>query len=167
MAVTCTTKIRTGAPAGSTATITNLNFGSAEGGDISVTSNPITAGDNSFELWTFLAFTGVGNQVDNLQVWKSAGAYVSGENILSNADDGAYQGLETYAQATPSASTIAVVTIPTTDPGTANLGVSGALASALITDGDSDYWVLQLTTTAGISAGDVNTKTFTIQWDEQ
>jgi len=167
MAVTTITKIRTGAPAGTTATITNLNFGNTDTSIVTVTDFPITAGENSIEKYVFLNFTGVGNKVDNIQVWKSAGAYVSGESIFSSAATVGVYSQETYATPIAVTSTKATVTMPTADPTVANLGINAYTTCELTTDGDSDYWVMQLQTTAGISSGDVNTKTFTIQWDEQ
>ena len=124
------------------------------------TAYPITAGNNSYEVWLTGHFTGSFNKVQNLQFWKSAGTLGTGESLYWK--DG---GDNTYAQpATTSAFTDAVV--PSADPGSSNVSINSSQASSLSVAGFSDYIVLQLRTTTAAEAGDTETFTFTMQYDE-
>ncbi len=126
------------------------------------TSYPITAGNNSYGVWLKGKFTGTFNNVQNLQFWKSAGAEGTGEDLYWDPTTP-----ETYA--TPATTAISGgAAVPTSDPGSANVSIgdeapSGATLSA---SGYSDYIVLQLQTTTAAEAGDTETFTFTLQYDE-
>lgn len=148
-----------------TSNISNLNFGSNDSANLSVSSYPINAGENSYEKWIKMSFTGTFNTVDNLKVWKSAGAYVTGEGIDTNLKESSYSAAS-FSTPTDSTSSVAVEVMPTTEPSGANIGISGSLSGQLTSAGDSDYIVMQLQTTGSTPAGDVNEKTFTFQWDE-
>lgn len=124
------------------------------------TSYPITAGNSSYEVWLRAKFSGTFNEVQNLQFYKSAGTYGTGIGIQWDG--------ETTAYATPvsSNSTVATTDVPTADPGSANVSVGGELTGSLTASGYSDYIVLQLDSTTATEAGDTNTFTFTLQYDE-
>jgi len=143
-----------------TATPTNLNLGSTMAANLAPSTYPITAGTYSYEKWVRAHFSGSFTRIENLQFWKSAGVYVTGETI---AWTGNYS---TYATPTESGSTIATTAVPTSDPGTANVGIGGNLSGSLTAEGDSDFIVLQASVTTAASAGAVNQKTFTLQYDE-
>jgi len=115
------------------------------------TSYPITAGNNSYEVFLRGHWSGTFNQIQNVQFYKSAG-------VLSGGIDIKWDG-ETTAYSTPvsSASTIATSDIPTADPGTANVSIGGALTGSLTAAGFSDQIVLQMMTTTAASAGDTPT----------
>ena len=124
------------------------------------TSYPITAGNNSYEVYLRGGFSmGSFNQVNNLQFWQSAG---------SDTGVGIYWNGQTTAYATPvtTASSKATAVAPTSDPGTANVSIGGSLAGALTAAGYSDYIVLQMKTLTTAAAGDTSTYTFTFQYDE-
>jgi len=124
------------------------------------TAYPITAGNNSYEVWLRGHFTGSFNKVQNLQMWKSSGAEGAGESLYWQ--DG---GTETYI--TPATTTsVATVAIPTADPASSNVAIGGSQASSLSAAGYSDYIVLQLRTTVSAEAGDTETFTYTLQYDE-
>lgn len=124
------------------------------------TSNPITAGNSSYEVWLRGKFTGTFNEVQNLQFYKSAGSFGTGLSIDWLGEVTAYD--------TPVSSNSAVATdsVPTEDPGTANVSIGGELTGSLVATGFSDYIVLQLNTTTDTAAGDTATYTFTLQYDE-
>ena len=170
MAVVCQIDEQYGnAPGTNQANIGNLNFGNESSYEIVVSqSTAIYVDQNAFEKWIKMSFTGVVSFVDNLKVWKSAGAYVTAEGIDTNLKESAYGGAETYA--TPLGdnddSIVATDIMPVAEPSGPNLGISGALANQLTGDGDSDYCVMQLQTGATTPTGPVNQKTFTFQWDE-
>jgi hypothetical protein len=123
------------------------------------TSFPITAGNNSYEVWLRGHWTDTFNKIENLQFWKSAGSDAG----ISIKWDG-----ETTAYETPitTASTIATAAAPTADPGTANVSIAGTLAGNLTAAGFSDYIVMQMQTTTAAAAGDSSTYTFVLQYDE-
>jgi hypothetical protein len=121
---------------------------------------PITAGNNSYEVFLRGHFYGAFNKVQNVQFWKSAGTLGTGESLYWK--DG---GVEAYTQPL----TTAVLTdavIPTSDPGSSNVSINSSQASSLSAAGFSDYIVLQLRTTTAAEAGDTETFTFTLNYDE-
>ncbi len=124
------------------------------------TAFPITAGNNSYEVWLRGHFTGSFNKVQNLQLWKSAGTEGAGESIYwKDGASGVY-----VAPATTD--TYTDVVIPTSDPGSSNVSINESQASSLSAAGYSDYITLQLRTTGASEAGDTETFTFTLQYDE-
>lgn len=126
-------------------------------------SNPITAGNNSYEVWLRAHFTGTFNQVDNLQFWMSTDFSPNTGLTMK------YKANNVGAYVTPVAttSTVATVAMPTSDPGTANVSIGTSLAGTLVAAGYSDYIVMQLQTTTAAAAGDTSLATFTLQYDEQ
>jgi hypothetical protein len=123
---------------------------------------PITAGNNSYEVWLRMHFTDSFNRIDNLQFWLSTDfSPATGLSILWKGNNaGAYQ--------TPikTASTVADGAIPTSDPGTANVSIGTSLSGYLDAAGYSDYIVLQLQTTVSAAAGDTSLAVFTANYDE-
>ena len=126
------------------------------------TSNPITAGNNSYEVWLRMHFTDSFNKIDNLQFWMSTD--FSPNTGLSVKWKGNNAGA--YQTPTKVTSTVADGAVPTSDPGTANVSIGGNLAGNLTSAGYSDYIVLQLQTTTSAAAGDTSLAIFTGQYDE-
>ena len=144
-------------------TPTNLNFGSVDDVDLVALTYPITAGTNSYEKYIKVEFTDSFSVIDNIQFWKSAGAYVTGEGIDWDGEI----TLASYTQPVATTSVVATTVMPTADPGTANVSIAGSLSGTITVAGNtSDYIVMQLQTTGSSPAGAVNTKTFTLQYDE-
>jgi len=143
-------------------TPTNINFGSTDAKDLVALTYPITAGEHSYEKWIQAAFSGTFSVIDNIQFWKSAGDYVTGETI----DWSGVTAAASFATPVATESSVATTVLPTADPGTANVWIAGSLSGTLTSAGSSDYIVMQLHTTGSTPAGAVNTKTFTLQYDE-
>jgi len=124
------------------------------------TSYPITAGQNSYDVWLKGHYTGTFNKIQNVKFYKSAGALGAGESIKWAGITSAYHtpvtGDSSYASAD----------VPTGAPGSANVSIGDDLAGSLTTDGFSDFITLQLRTTTAAEAGDTNTFTFTMTYDE-
>ena len=124
-------------------------------------SNPITAGNSSMEVFLRGHFTGTFNTISNLQFWQSTafspatGLQVTMEPTVGN---------QIYS--TPSATDNANANVPTSDPGTANIGIAGSFAGSLVAAGYSNYIILQLDTTTSAAAGDTSLAVFTLQYDE-
>lgn len=122
-------------------------------------SNPITAGNSSMEVYLRGHFTGTFSSVDNLQFWQStAFSPATGLQVTFDGNNVTY--------ATPSTTDNGNSNVPTSDPGTANVSIGGSLGGSLSSAGYSDYILLQLDTTASAAAGDTSLATFTLQYDE-
>jgi len=145
--------------------VSNLNYGSADVPNLVVATYPITVGANSYLKYDRVHVTAMGgsNVIDNIQIWKSAGAYVTGEGIQTNLETSAYTA-ESFA--TPVQTTYTHNVMPTADPAAANLGIAGSLTGTLTATGYSDYWKHQLQSTGSTPPGSANQKTFSIQYDE-
>lgn len=123
-------------------------------------SNPITAGNSSREVYLRGHFTGTFNKIDNLQFWQStAFSPATGLQVTMAANNVTY--------ATPSTTDNAASNVPTSDPGTANVSIATSLAGNLAAAGYSDYIKLQLDTTTSAAPGDTSLAVFTLQYDEQ
>lgn len=150
-----------GAAPGTIGSVGNFNFGTTDAKGLTPASYPITAGQNSYEKWVVGSWSGTFTKISNAQFYMSAGSYGTGEVIK-------WTGSATnYVQPTTSASSLAVGSLPTSDPGTANVSIGSNLTGSLVSPGRSDWIVMQYQTTASASPGPVNQKTITIQWDEQ
>lgn len=124
------------------------------------TSYPITAGQNSYEVWLKGHFTDSFNKVQNAKFWKSSGGPDTGISIM-------WDGVTTaYVTPVTGGSTIAAASVPTTSPGSANVSFGGSLAGNITAAGFSDFIVMQMQTTTGAAAGDTSTYTFTLTYDE-
>ena len=143
----------TGAP-------TNLNFGSTNARNLAPSTYPVATGTYSFEKYVKGHFSDSFTRVENIQFWKSAGAYVSGEGVNFTGQ------VIAYATPTNSASSGANTAIPVAEPGTANVSIGGSLSGSLTSEGSTDFIVLQATVDTSAAAGLVNTKTITLQYDE-
>lgn len=124
------------------------------------TSYPITAGNNSYDVWLKGHYTGTFNKVQNAKFHKSSGAEGTGEDMK-------WQGHTTaYHTPTTGDSSYASADIPTAAPGSANVSFGGDLAGNVTAAGYSDFVTLQLRTTTAAESGDTNTFTFTLTYDE-
>ena len=147
---------------------TNLNLGSVADTDLAPSTYPITAGTNSYSKLVRANFTGTFTRIENLQFWMSASGsgYVTDETLYCAATTTSYSGTSTFAAPTTLVDAQANNTMPEADPAAANLGIGGSLTGSLEAVGDSDFIVLQARIGGSASAGAVQTKTFTLQYDE-
>lgn len=148
-----------------TANITNSNMGSVDAVNLDPIANPVIPGANTYEKWQKLEVTNMGgsSSIQNLKIWRT-GALGGAAVHLTNAKLSAYAGAPTYATPIVTNSTLAVNTMPSSVPATANLGIGGALAGSLTAAGYSDYLVHQIQTNAADVAG--STSTINYQYDE-
>ena len=154
--------------AGDTGVPTNLNLGSTNAADLAPSTYPITAGTYSYSKWVRANYSGTFTRIDNLQFWMSASGsgYVTGETLWVSATTASYGGTDTFVTPTNSQDAQANNAMPTADPAAANIGIGGSLTGSLTAAGDSDFIVVQASITAAASAGPVQQKTFTLQYDE-
>lgn len=168
MAATFAWTQRYGAPAGTESSLGisgNLfNFKRADDATAAnYSSNPITAGTRSYEVWLRAKFTGTFNKITNIQFWKSTDFSPATGLFVRWKPNG------TSVYAAPSTGLAKCVSsVPTSDPGTANvtIGTTG-LTGPLAASGYSNYIVLQLATSSTAAAGDTSLATFTLNYDEQ
>jgi len=136
-----------------TDTLSNVNFGNADSPNLTPASNPIAAGQNSFEKWVRGKFSGAFTSIANLRFWKSAGSYVTGESIKAAVN-------ATFGTPVSTTSAVATVAVPVTE-GTA------LVPTAPVTNPDySGYITMQLQTTVSTPPGAVNQKMMTLKYDE-
>lgn len=145
--------------------ITNSNMGNTDAINLDPVAYPVTPGNNTYEKWQKLHVTAMGgsSKIDNLKVWRS-GALGGAATHKTNARTSSYAGAETYVTPTASTSSVATQTMPTSAPGSANLGIGGSLSGSLTGTGSSDFLVHQIQTNAADTAG--STSTINYQYDE-
>lgn len=161
MAATIQINEYNGAGATKTENISNSNYGSTDAANLTTSSYPISAGNNSYEKWQKLEVTNMGGStsIGVLKVWYT-GTLSGSDALKTNARETSYGGAATYATPTASTSTVATQTFPASAPTGANLGIGGSLSGTLNAVGSSDYLVHQLQVSAGTTAG----ATLTINW---
>lgn len=130
-------------------------------------ANPVTPGNNTMEKYQQVHVTNMGgsSKIDNLQVWRT-GALGGSAVHVTNARTSSY-ARKFYVQPTVSDSTQGTQTMPTSDPGAANLGIAGSLSGSITSAGatsKSDMLVHQIQTDSGDVAG--STSTMNYQYDE-
>lgn len=145
--------------------ITDTDMGSTDAANLDPTTYPITPGNRSFIKYQRFHLTALGgsSKIDNLKVWRTSALGGSATHV-TNARTTSYGGALTYA--TPTASAVSGVdqTMPTSTPGTANLGIAGSLTGSLTATGYSDYLGHQIVTNGADTAG--STSTMNYQYDE-
>lgn len=151
-----------------THSITNSNMGSTDAVNLDPVAYPVTPGNATYIKYQKIHVTAMGgsSKIDNLKVWRTGSLGTGGTHThITNARTASYAGALTYA--TPVATTpVATVTqtMPSSVPGTANLGIGGSLTGSLTATGSSDYLGHQITTDSSATAG--STTTMNYQYDE-
>ncbi len=140
-------------------------MGSADSANLNPLTYPIVPGGNSYEKWQLIHVTDMGTstKINNIQVWRT-GALGANAQHLTNARTGSYGGAAGYSTPTAGASNVATQAMPTSTPGSANLGIAGSLSGALTAAGYSDFLVQQIQTGKNALAGNVTTMNY--QYDE-
>lgn len=129
---------------------------------------PITAGENSYELWVRPHFKGTWTEISDIRFSYISGSLLSGESLYCSWIQPS--GLA-YQTPTKQKSTIAVSALPM---GTeVQVGISGSTTTKMTsnalntTSGQwADWIILQLQTSSNMPAGLTNTKTFKITYTE-
>lgn len=147
--------------------ISDTDMGSADSATVNPITSPITAGNRSYIKYQRFHVTAMGGSsaIQNLKVWRTGSLGTGGSHThVTNARTSSYAGALAYATPTTSAVTDVDQTMPTSEPGSDNLGISGALGGSMTGTGYSDYLGHQLTTSSGATAG--STTTLNYQYDE-
>lgn len=146
--------------------IANTNMGSIDDAELDPVANPIIAGNRSYAKYQrfHVVDMDTSSLINNLKVWRT-GALGGAATHVTNARTSSYGGAATYATPVATAITGADQTMPTSEPGSANLGIGGSLSGDMDTDGDfSDYLIHQIITNGADVAG--STSTMNYQYDE-
>ena len=145
--------------------IADSDMGNQDSATIDPVAYPVTPGNRTYIKYQRIHVTAMGgsSQINNLQIWR-AGALGGSATHVTNARTTSYAGALTYATPVTSAVTAVDQTMPTSDPGAANLGIAGALSGALTGAGYSDYLGHQIITNGADVAG--STSTMNYQYDE-
>jgi len=145
--------------------VSNSNMGSVDASNLNPIANPIVPGKNSFEKWQLIHVIDMGTSstINNIRVWRS-GSLGANAIHLTNASSSAYRGEAKYRTPTDSTSPFAIFPMPTSIPGSANLGIGGSLTGSLTKSGYSDFLVHQIQTTEAALAG--STTVMNYQYDE-
>ena len=159
-----------GAPAGTSQDLGSsgnlVNFKTVDTIGTSDYSNfPVSAGQNSMEVWLQGHFSGSFQAIYDLRFWMSANFVGSSTGLTINCNS----QQQAYSQPTTSGSSIATSTIGTSDPGTANVSYGGSLTSSIqssVGNQWTDYIVLQLQTTVSAVAGDTGLCTLSLSYIE-
>jgi len=156
---------------------TTINFGNASARDLTPASNPVTAGTNSFTKYFRANISGSYTQIDNAKLWKSGGAYVTGEDIQFSGN---------IAFAAPTATDASDASILVASPTPANVGLNakdvGDIAAqdktlplgsevnsspGFYSGSRTSLLRFQMITTGSTPAGAVNQKTISLTYDRQ
>lgn len=161
----------TGAPTGSPAQgtsqnqITNVYFKSVDNTTTPYTGAPVAAGSNSYGVYVYLKFAGTFNQILNVRFAHTAGTATTGITMKG-------QPTSVYTQPSTADTGDADITTPIAITAGAPVLVSPsspadpAAGSIITTAGTTQYIRLQQQTAPTTAQGDVNTLTYTIQYDE-
>jgi hypothetical protein len=154
---------------------TDMNWKNIDDAGTAYTANPITAGNNSFEIWMFGKFTGTFNQILNGKWAHTATAFGTGLTLKGATSMTADGDNETYT--TPSTTTNANLSVDMTSAiaiGSGSVvyyGATGPEATGKATSSTnattySNWLVTQLQTTGSAAAGDTAQVTITHQYEE-
>lgn len=168
----------TGSPAkGTTRTtaVTDTNWKNTDTYGTAYSAAPITAGNNSYEIWNFGKFTGTFNQISAGLFAHTAGAFGAGLTLkgtpacTGDGDRLLYTTPSTAANAnltTDMTSAIAIGSGVAVCFGATGPEATGKAASMTTNPCYTNYLTTQLQTTGSAAAGDTTTVTLTLQYNE-
>lgn len=144
--------------------VTQVNWKNTDDVATAYTASPISAGNNSYSKYQFGVFTGTFNEVSNAKWQHTSGVFGAGLTLL-----GIVSGYETPAT---SANATLVHDITLTGNIATGLVVAlggvpeQAISGTLSETGTTAYLVTQLQTTVAAGAGDTETATLSLRYDE-
>jgi hypothetical protein len=168
----------TGSPAkGTTRTTarTETNWKNIDDSTTAYSSNPIVAGNNSYDKWQFGKFSGTFNQILSGLFAHTSGAFGTGLTLKGPAATSSDGTRPLYT--TPAASANANLTVDMTSAIAIGSGVAvffgatgpeatGKASSMTTNPCYTNYLPTQLQTTGSAAAGDTATATLTLQYQE-
>ena len=118
---------------------------------VSASLTPVNIGGASYETYLRFSFSGLSDTITSLRVFYSGAGLPTGVSLK-------YKGVWTtndpskYTTPARAVSSIAVTSIPTSLPGSANVTISNSTATSVAGPFISDYLILQLQTTSAAAA---------------
>jgi hypothetical protein len=158
---------------GATETVThgiaNSNYGAVDTPNLNAVANALTPGNNSFEKWQRWHVTAMGGSVEvrNLKFFATAPGANATHQFNGHTSQATYDSANHKQTVFAQPATTATRTpeaVPTSAPGSANVGIGGSLTGVLSAAGSSDYVLSQIRTTGAATAG--ATLTLTYRYDE-
>ena len=148
---------------------TNINLGNSDTVDLTPATYPVKVGEYSYFKQGKFNWSGSMEQVDNVRVYKSAGDYVTEEQIEFSGG---------IVVSTPSISSQGWAAIPTSEPGSANVILPDLTTDILlqsvhestpgyVSGARSGLVGFQLETTSNTPTGATNQKTISVVYDKQ
>ena len=163
----------TGSPAKGTTRSTgrtDYNWKNTDDAATAYSSSPITAGNNSYEIWGFGKFTGTFNQILNGLFAHTAGALGTGLTLKGKvAPSGGYTTPSTTANSNLSVDMTSAISIGSGQAvqfGATGPEASGKASSSTANPSYTEYLATQLQTASNAAAGDTASVTLTLQYDE-
>jgi hypothetical protein len=140
-------------------------MGSTDAANLNPATFPISPGSNTYEKYQQIHLTALNGstQIQNLKVWRT-GSLGGAAVHVTNARTAGYVPTTSYTQPVNTTSSVATQTMPTTTPGSANMGIAGSLAGILSAPGFSDFICHQIQSNASDTSGSTTTMNF--QYDE-
>lgn len=155
---------------------TNINFGSTSARDLTPASFPITAGENSFDKYFSVQFSGSFTQLSNAKIW-APDVLVTGETFQFSGNI-AYAAQSETDAADPLIETSAIATnnvgldfYDSADLAATSRTLPNAIdvnsSPGFFSGSRSSIMRFQLLTTGSTPAGAVNQKTISLRYDRQ
>lgn len=172
------TGTQTGSPTKGTTrstAVTDTNWKNTDTYATAYSAAPITAGNNSYEIWNFGKFTGTFNQISAGLFAHTAGAFGTGLTLkgtpacTGDGDRLLYTTPSTTANTgltTDMTSAIAIGSGVAVCFGATGPEATGKATSTTSNPAYTNYLTTQLQTTGSAAAGDTTTVTLTLQYNE-
>ena len=141
--------------------VANVNMGNIDAPELDPISYPIEREERSYIKYHRIHVTAMGgsSKIDDLRVWR-AGALGGSATHVCNLKTSSYVGALTYATPVKTAVTNVDQAMPTSLPGSANLGIGGSLTGYLDAAGYSDYLGHQIIPDNADTVGSSSTLSF-------
>jgi hypothetical protein len=161
----------TGSPAHGTSTatgVTNNDWSNSADPTVAYSTNPITAGNNSYDKWQFGHFSGTYNQILSGLWAHTAGALGTGLTLKGKVGL-TYTTPATAANASLTTDMTSVIAIGSGAAvlfGATSPQAAGKAASTTSNPAYSQYLTTQLQTASNAAAGDITSVTLTLEYQE-
>lgn len=157
----------TGSPAGGTPTVvTTCDWKSVDNATTTRAAAPVAAGENSYNKYNYVYFSGTFNEISDVKFAHTAGTLGTGISLKGKISS----TYTTPATTAMTGATDITSTTPISSGMSVDLSTSGpngtTHASSQTTACYTQYIITQVQTTASAAAGDSGTATLTVQYNE-
>lgn len=157
----------TGSPAGGTPTVvTTCDWKSVDDATTTRAAAPVAAGENSYNKYNYVYFSGAFNEISDVKFAHTAGTLGTGISLKGKISS----TYTTPATTAMTGATDITSTTPISSGMSVDLSTSGpngtSHAASQTTACYTQYIITQVQTTASAAAGDSGTATLTVQYNE-